>query len=120
MNSAQNKEKLKETIEVIKGTNKSMSQIAMNMFFKQELEKRQSEFVKHKDLTVLTYTWNVNGQKPPLPEELEDVFAVKNVALDICNIKINSIEDIPDIIFFNFQEIVPLNAKSMITTGLQP
>lgn len=29
-------------------------------------------------------------------------------------------KDIPEIIVFNFQEIVPLNAKSMITTGLQP
>ena len=34
--------------------------------------------------------------------------------------KINSLEDIPDLIIFNFQEIVPLNAKSMISTGLQP
>ena len=41
-----NKEKLKETIELIKSSNKQMSQIAMNIFFKQELEKREDEFVK--------------------------------------------------------------------------
>ena len=112
-----NKVKLKETIEQIKSSNKSMSQIAMNIFFKQELEKRQNEYMKTKDLSIMTYTWNVNGQKPPC-EEIEDIFTVKNVALDIQNIKINSLEDIPDLIVFNFQEIVPLNAKSMITTGL--
>ena len=56
-----NKEKLKETIELIKSSNKSMSQIAMNIFIKQEMEKRQHEFVKQKELSVLTYTWNVNG-----------------------------------------------------------
>ena len=49
---------------------------------------------------------------------MEDIFTVKNIALDIQNIKIESMEDIPDLIIFNFQEIVPLNAKSMITTGL--
>lgn len=42
------------------------------------------------------------------------------MALGIDNIKIVKPEDIPDIIIFNFQEIVPLNAKSMISTGLQP
>ncbi len=26
----------------------------------------------------------------------------------------------PDLIIFNFQEIVPLSAKSMISTGVQP
>jgi hypothetical protein len=42
-----------------------MSQMAMGIFFKQELEKRASEYMKLNDLQVLTYTWNVNGQKPP-------------------------------------------------------
>lgn len=69
-----------------------------------------------KDFTILTYTWNVNGQKPPT-EPIDDVFSVKNVSLDIQNVKITSIEDIPDLIIFNFQEIVPLNAKSMLSTG---
>lgn len=92
----------------------------MNIFFKQELEKRQKEFVKVKELSILTYSWNVNGQKPPGDSSLDDVFSVKNIALDIQNVKISKREDIPDIIVFNFQEIVPLNAKSMITTGLQP
>lgn len=40
--------------------------------------------------------------------------------MDIQNIKIAGIEDIPDLIIFNFQEIVPLSAKSMISTGIQP
>lgn len=91
----------------------------MNIFFKQELEKRQNEFVKYKELSIMTYTWNVNGQKPPC-EHIEDVFTVKDIALDIQNIKITTPDDIPDLFVFNFQEIVPLNAKSMITTGLQP
>jgi hypothetical protein len=43
---------------------------------------------------------------------------VRNVAIDQHNMKFESEADIPDIIVFNFQEIVPLNAKSMITTGL--
>jgi hypothetical protein len=60
--------KLKETLEQMKSSNKQMSQLAMNMFLKQELEKRQHEFVSYKDLSILTYTWNVNGQKPPCPE----------------------------------------------------
>lgn len=89
----------------------------MNMFLKQELEKRQHEFVSYKDLSILTYTWNANGQKPPCPE-IEDLFRVRNVALGIDYVKITKPEDIPDIIVFNFQEIVPLNAKSMISTGL--
>lgn len=38
-----------------------MSQLAMGIFFKQELEKRAAEFMKLKDLQVLNYTWNVNG-----------------------------------------------------------
>ena len=99
-----------------------MSQMAMNIFFKQELEKRQNEYMQVGELKILTYTWNVNGQKPPQPNcpELEDVFSVKNLALDLCNLPISSVNDIPDLIVFNFQEIVPLNAKSMLTTGLQP
>lgn len=41
-----------------------MSEMAMSIFVKQELEKRQHEYMTYKDLTILTYTWNVNGQKP--------------------------------------------------------
>jgi hypothetical protein len=48
------------------------------------------------------------------------VFSVKNISLEIENIKISKFEDIPDLIIFNFQEIVPLSAKSMISTGVQP
>lgn len=73
----------------------------------------------YKDLSILTYTWNVNGQKPNC-DQIDDVFSVKNISLDIQNIKITKIEDIPDLIIFNFQEIVPLSAKSMISTGVQP
>ncbi len=91
----------------------------MNLFLKQELEKRQHEFISYKELSILAYTWNVNGKKPPFPE-IEDLFRVKNLALGIDHIKITKPEDIPDIIIFNFQEIVPLNAKSMISTGQQP
>jgi len=67
----------------------------------------------------LTYTWNANGQKPPCPE-IEDLFRCRNVALGIDYVKITKVEEIPELIVFNFQEIVPLNAKSMISTGLQP
>ena len=75
--------------------------------------------VEH-DFKVLTFTWNVNGQKPASAEEIEDVFTCKNIYLDIKNIEINELSDIPDLIVFNFQEIVPLNAKSMIKSGNQP
>ena len=98
------KEKLKETIELIKSSNKSMSSIAMNIFIKQELEKRQHEFVKYQELSILTYTWNVNGQKPPTESAafMEDIFSVRNMALDVQNLKIQTEADIPDLLFFNF------------------
>ena len=53
-------------------------------------------------------------------DEIEDIFTAKDIHLDTKNLVINSMDDIPDLIVFNFQEIVPLNAKSMIMTGLQP
>ena len=116
------KEKLKETIEVIKSSNKTMSVIALNIFIKQELEKRQHEFMKYKELSILTFSWNVNGQKPPTDSVgyMDDIFSVRNIGLDVQNIKVTTADDIPDLLFFNFQEIVPLNAKSMISTGQQP
>jgi hypothetical protein len=94
-----------------------MSQIAMDIFVKQELQKRQNQYMIEYDYRILTFTWNVNGQKPPV-DEIEDIFSAKDIYLDTHNIEINSLEDIPDLIVFNFQEIVPLNAKSMIMTGL--
>lgn len=82
---AKTQDKLKETIELIKSSNKSMSTIAMNIFVKQELEKRQHEFVKYKELSILTYTWNVNGQKPPTEPAafMDDIFTVRNLSLDV-------------------------------------
>lgn len=56
--------------------------------------------VEH-DLRILTFTWNVNGQKPPV-DEIEDIFTAKNVYLDTKNLEINEMEDIPEIIVFNF------------------
>ena len=53
--------------------------MAMNMFIKQELEKRQTEFISHKGLSILAYTWNLNGQKPPGPGEIDDLFRARNV-----------------------------------------
>lgn len=93
--------------------------MAMNMFLKQELEKRQTEFISHKGLSILAYTWNVNGQKPPGPGEIDDLFRARNI-LGKDYITVTTPDDIPDIIVFNFQEIVPLNAKSMIILGSQP
>ena len=33
----------------------------MDIFVKQELEKRQSQYMIEHDYRILTYTWNVNG-----------------------------------------------------------
>lgn len=67
-------------------------------------------------LKIFVVTWNVNGQKPPC-DDIEDIFTARNVYLDQRYLEINEMEDIPDLIVFNFQEIVPLNAKSMILSG---
>lgn len=37
------------------------------------------------DFKVLTFSWNVNGQKPPV-DEIEDIFTAKDTYLDIRNI----------------------------------
>lgn len=68
------------------------------------------------EIKIFAVTWNVNGQKPPC-DDIEDIFTARNVALDQKMLEINELEDIPDLIVFNFQEIVPLNAKSMILSG---
>eukprot|EP00347_Sterkiella_histriomuscorum_P006556 403352324 len=109
-------EKLKETIDTIKSSNKQMSQIAMDIFFKQEFEKRQTQYMIEHELKIFVVSWNVNGQKPPC-DDIEDIFTARNVYLDQRYLEINEMEDIPDLIVFNFQEIVPLNAKSMILSG---
>lgn len=93
-----------------------MSQIAMDIFFKQELEKRQNQYMVEHGLKIYTVTWNVNGQKPPC-DEFEDIITARNLYLDTRYLEVNELEDIPDLIVFNFQEIVPLNAKSMILSG---
>lgn len=36
------------------------------------------------------------------------------------HLQIKELEDVPDLFVFNFQEIVPLNAKSMIINSMQP
>lgn len=58
-----------------------MSQITMDIFFKQEFEKRQSQYMIEHGLKIFTVTWNVNGQKPPC-DEIEDLFTARNVSLD--------------------------------------
>lgn len=110
------KQLLQETIDQIKSSNKQMSQIAMDIFFKQELEKRQKQYMIEHELRVFTVTWNVNGQKPPC-DEIEDLFTARNTALDQRYLEVHELSDIPDLIVFNFQEIVPLNAKSMLLSG---
>ncbi|CDW83152.1 inositol polyphosphate 5-phosphatase ocrl-1 isoform x2 [Stylonychia lemnae] len=115
-NQESKEEKLKETIDQIKSSNKYMSQIAMDIFFKQEFEKRQSQYMIEHGLKIFVVTWNVNGQKPPC-DEVEDIFTARNVYLDQRYLEINELDDIPDLMVFNFQEIVPLNAKSMILSG---
>lgn len=77
-----------------------MSKDSIDMFVKQELAKRQTNFTSEHIFTVFVITWNVNGKKPP--ENLEDLFTAKNASLDTKFMDIKTFDDIPDLWVFNF------------------
>jgi len=60
----------------------------------------------------------VNGKKP-LVESIEDLILSRNIYLNMDNLSLKSKADVPDIWVFNFQEIVPLSAKSMMVNNAQ-
>jgi len=41
--------------------------------------------MKYKELSILTFSWNVNGQKPPTDSVgyMDDIFSVRNIGLDV-------------------------------------
>ncbi|GAQ84564.1 type I inositol-1, 4, 5-triphosphate 5-phosphatase cvp2 [Klebsormidium nitens] len=64
-----------------------------------ELRELRSEFTDTLDLSIHVATWNVNGRRPPDGLELDELLDVENPA---------------DIYVVGFQEIVPLNANSVL------
>lgn len=63
-------------VDQIKSENQSMSEMAMDMFIRKELEVRKDQYTYNQPCSIVCFTWNINGQKPELTN-IEDLLTCK-------------------------------------------
>ena len=83
---------------------KHFSRGPMENYVKQQLKKREAEFLIKKNIKIVVCTWNAAGTGP------------KESIIPLLTCKDNEIlnSSYPDIIIFGLQEMCPLNAKNLL------
>lgn len=76
----------------------------MENYVKQQLKKRESEYISNKEIEIAVYTWNTAGMPPK-----ESI-----IPLILCAAQGGVCSEGPELLIVALQEICPLNAKNIL------